>query len=76
MRTDWGPRAYTAKRIIGGLVLLSIGIVFLLVNLGMVESRLLQTWWPLLLIAVGAAKLFGRRGWYRTRKPYTDFGPA
>jgi len=56
--------------------LLSFGTVFLLVNLGIVESRLFETWWPLLLIALGAAKLLGRRGWYRTRKPYTDFGPA
>ena len=76
MRSHWGARSYTAKRIICGLVLLSFGTVFLLVNLGIVESRLFETWWPLLLIALGAAKLLGRRGWYRTRKPYTDFGPA
>ena len=75
MRSHWGPRAYTTKRIAGGLVLLSIGTIFLLVNLGIFESRLFETWWPLLLIALGAAKLLGR-GWYRPRKPYTDFGPA
>ena len=76
MKSHWGPKVYTAKRIAGGLVLLSIGTIFLLVNLGIVQWTFLQTWWPLLLIALGAAKLFGRRGWYRRRKPYTDFGPA
>jgi len=52
---------------------LSMGAIFILINLGIIQSRLVQTWWPLLLIAVGVVKLVGLRRWYRPRKPYTDF---
>jgi cell wall-active antibiotic response 4TMS protein YvqF len=73
MRSHWEGRACAVSRLVGGVVLVSFGTIFILVNLGIVESRLLQTWWPLLLIAVGAARLFGWRGWRRPRRPYTDF---
>jgi Domain of unknown function (DUF5668) len=76
MRSRWEGRACIGRRFIAGFALLSIGTIVLLMNLGIVESNLLRTWWPLALIALGAAKLFIRRGWYRLRKPYTDFGPA
>ena len=73
MRSHWGSRACVAARFLGGLLLLSIGTIFILINLGIIQSRLIQTWWPLLLIAVGVVKLAGLRRWYRPSKPYTDF---
>jgi len=73
MRSRLDARACAVGRLIGGLLLLSLGTIFILINLGIVQSRLVQTWWPLLLIAVGTARLIGWRGWRRTRKPYTDF---
>ena len=57
----------------GGIVLLSLGVIFLLTNLGIVQANLFRTWWPLLLIFIGAARLFGRGRWYRPRGPYNDF---
>jgi hypothetical protein len=73
MRSHWESRAGAAARLLGGLLLLSMGVIFVLINLGIIQSRLVQTWWPLLLIAVGVVKLVGLRRWYRPRKPYTDF---
>ena len=54
------------------IFLLLAGTIFLLFNLGVWNSDLLRTWWPLLFILVGAVKLLGR-GRYRSRRPYTDF---
>jgi len=73
MRSIREAKASAIGRLFGGLVLLSLGTVFILINLGIVESRLVHTWWPLLLIGLGTAKLIGWRGWRRTRRPYTDF---
>lgn len=73
MRSHWESRACAVARFLGGVLLLSIGTIFILINLGIVQSRLVQTWWPVLLIAVGAAEVFSWRGWRRTRRPYTDF---
>ena len=73
MRSQWESRARAAGRFLGGLLLLSMGAIFILINLGIIQPRLVQTWWPLLLIAVGVVRLVGLRRWYRPRKPYTDF---
>jgi len=49
----------------GALVLIIVGVIFLLINLGVVpvaELRaLLSTWWPVILIAVGVGMLARRR---------------
>ena len=54
------PRQHT-----GAIVLILIGSVFLLVNLGVLPIRdlahLLATWWPLILIAVGVSMLLRPR---------------
>jgi len=73
MTSHWESRAGAIARFLGGLLLLSIGTIFILINLGIIQSPLVQTWWPLLLIAVGVVKLVSLRRWYRPRKPYTDF---
>jgi lia operon protein LiaF len=48
------------KPSVPGLVLIVIGVLFLLRNLGfdLRLGELFATWWPVLLIAVGAGMLF------------------
>ncbi|MFC3549759.1 LiaI-LiaF-like domain-containing protein [Lysobacter cavernae] len=51
------------SNIVGALVLVVIGTLFLLNNLGFTDmslGRLLTTWWPAILIAVGLGMLFKR----------------
>jgi len=64
------------RSLTGAFVLLTIGTAFLLRNLGIIDPRTFDMWWPLLLIAVGVARLVASRGQWLPRKPYTDFGPA
>jgi hypothetical protein len=49
----------------GAYILIAIGAIFLLVNLGVLPIRdlahLLSTWWPLILIAVGVSMLLRAR---------------
>ena len=47
------------RRLIPALVLIVLGTLFLLDNLGLGidAGRLLATWWPALLIAAGIGKL-------------------
>jgi len=66
-------RTGTGGGLFVGTVLLVWGTLILLLNLGVLTSVLFKTWWPLILIAAGAAKLVYRATWYRHRKPYSDF---
>lgn len=49
----------------GAVILILVGTIFLLVNLGVLPirelARLLATWWPLILIALGAWQLLKPR---------------
>ena len=50
---------------LSAIILIALGALFLLQNLGLLDldlGRLLSTWWPLILIAVGVGMLFRRRG--------------
>ncbi len=52
------------SRLLVGLVILFLGIVFTLNNLGITNvsvGRLIGTYWPLILIAIGLLTLFSRR---------------
>jgi hypothetical protein len=69
-------RHYARRSLTGAFVLLTVGTAFLLRNLGIIDPRTFEMWWPLLLIAAGVAKLVASRGQWPPRKPYTDFGPA
>ena len=52
----------TGRNILGGLILLLIGLVFLLDNLKMIPPEFsLQDWWPLILILVGVFQLVQSR---------------
>ncbi|SFK99045.1 LiaI-LiaF-like domain-containing protein [Lysobacter sp. cf310] len=47
--------------IVGAIVLIVLGTVFLLDNLGLADislGRLIRTWWPAILIVVGLGMLF------------------
>jgi len=50
----------------GSIILIVVGSLFLLNNLGWVHfsqiGRLLHTWWPLILIGVGVLGLSRRKG--------------
>jgi len=61
------PKAF--GRVLGGLILLAIGGMFLLRQLGYVSfdidiGELVKTFWPLILIAVGVQGLAQRGGWW------------
>lgn len=50
--------------IIAALVLIVVGTLFLLRNLGFEVpglGHLISTWWPAILIVVGVSLLFGRK---------------
>ncbi|WP_242104264.1 DUF5668 domain-containing protein [Lysobacter sp. M2-1] len=52
------------QHLVTALILIALGILFLARNLGWTDldpSRLLSTWWPLILIAVGVSLLFRQR---------------
>jgi predicted membrane protein len=52
----------TGRNILGGLILLLIGLVFLLDNLKMIPPEFsLQDWWPLILILIGIFQLVQSR---------------
>ena len=49
------------RNLVGAVVLIIIGLLFLAKNLGWTDldlSQLLSTWWPAILIAVGVGMLF------------------
>ena len=48
------------KGLIGPVILLILGTVFLLEKNGLVQRELLSQWWPLLFIGIGGALLVRR----------------
>jgi predicted membrane protein len=54
-------------RLVAGLMILGLGVVFLLDNFEIIDAGRVFDWWPLLLIGVGISHLLqrepGRRGW-------------
>jgi hypothetical protein len=48
------------RGIIGPLVLIGIGTVFLLEKNGIIDRHLISQWWPALLIVIGVALLASR----------------
>ncbi len=62
-RPFYGSRASMKSNVIAAIVLIVIGLVFLANNLGWTNlslGRLIATWWPAILVAVGVGMLFGR----------------
>jgi predicted membrane protein len=50
-----------AKHMAAGLILMSIGVVFLLGNMGYVDVRQVFAFWPVILIILGVVKIAGSR---------------
>lgn len=73
MRSHWNSRGCAGGGVVAGLVLLAIGALFLLSNFGILGMQPLHTWWPLLLIILGVAKLIGYGRLQAQRRPYNDF---
>ena len=57
---DTSPRSDTMSRLIIGLALIAAGLLFTLDNFGLVDVGQLWRFWPLVLVAVGLAKLTSR----------------
>ena len=53
----WERRHNSSRHLFPGLLLLIIGMVFLLGNMGMVDTGAIFRFWPVILIAVGLFKL-------------------
>ena len=56
-------RNHQASRLVWGLILIAVGLVFTLQNLDWIELDMRAVWqyWPLILVAIGLAKLFDRQ---------------
>ena len=51
-------------RIIGAVILILLGTIFLVNNLGLADIRIyevIRTWWPLILIAIGVSMLIKQK---------------
>ena len=61
MNKSWGRSG--SGGLFAGLLVTSIGVIFLLNNLGIIEARnILRLWFlPVVLIAMGIAQLLGGR---------------
>ena len=68
MRHEYaGSACFGRPSIAGGLIIITIGVIFLLDNVGVLEAHAFTRWWPLLLIILGVSKLISR-GW----RPLSD----
>ena len=57
-------RTMSGRYLVPGLMLIALGVVFLLNNLGWTDLRLgqiLSTWWPAILIVAGVSLLLRGR---------------
>jgi hypothetical protein len=50
-------RSWLSARLVFGLFVLALGLVFTVDSLGLAEARPLLRWWPLLLVGLGLVKL-------------------
>jgi hypothetical protein len=55
-------RTHTGGRLWFGIVILGLGVLWTLDNLGFADSERVLEWWPVVLIAFGLSKLLGRGG--------------
>ncbi|MFZ0640668.1 MAG: B-box zinc finger protein [Candidatus Acidiferrales bacterium] len=56
-----GPGASARHNYTGSIILIVLGVVFLLATTGVLNSRWVWNFWPLLLIAIGVALILKRR---------------
>ena len=58
------PAAAGAVRLVFGIVVIVVGLLFTLDNFGLVSASFLLRLWPLALVAVGLTKVLQRRGFW------------
>jgi len=73
MRSQYSGTCFGGPSLVGGFVILVVGTVFLLVNLGVLHAPFVRMWWPVLLIVLGTVKLLHWLWWRRPGRPYRDF---
>ena len=64
---DAGPvlhdrRVIVTPHLVFGLVIIAVGVLFTLDNLGLADAERYWRWWPMAMILVGVAKLWQSRG--------------
>jgi hypothetical protein len=52
-------RRSSSSRLILGLIVITLGVLWTLDNLGLADSEAILAWWPAVVIAIGVAKFFG-----------------
>src|SRR5579859_3655234 len=57
-----GPGDARRGAVVTALVIIGVGVVLLLNQLGMLPPRFLFTFWPMILVVVGLAQMLGRQG--------------
>ncbi len=57
----WGPRNSPAHSVVLGAIVIAIGVVFLLDNLGIVRISDVWQYWPVILIAAGVFRIVASR---------------
>src|SRR5580692_7754046 len=62
-RMAWRGQYQGHNHAVAGIVLLIIGVVFLLTNLGFFYAEDVRRFWPVILIVIGAAKVLGYSRW-------------
>ena len=67
---------FANKAPIGPIVLIAIGIIFLLNTLHLLEFREISRFWPVILIIIGVAMLYGRIIGLRSHRPYNSTPPV
>jgi len=60
MNSDPRDRARSGASLLTGLFIMAVGVLFFLGNLGLVETRTLHRFWPLILILIGVQRLLQR----------------
>jgi predicted membrane protein len=55
----WEPQVPMTGRLVLGLVVISLGVLFTLDNLGVIDAGELLRWWPALILSYGLVRLFG-----------------
>ena len=56
-----GPGFFGPGRLTFGLIVIALGVLFMLDNLGLASARDILRWWPVLLVLYGLARITGWR---------------
>jgi len=60
-RQDWGRRPHTPHHLLIGMIIVAVGVLLLLQNLGFPFVHILWQFWPVILIALGLTRILENR---------------